>query len=49
MPCFFEESGPKAFVKSADVAGTSRYRAIARGKRIAESPRGEELTIEEIV
>ena len=46
---FVEEAGPKVVVKAADVAGTSRYRVTERGRRIAESPKGEELTIEEIV
>ena len=44
-----DESGPKTFAKSADLSGTARYRATERGKRIAESPKGEELAIEEIV
>ncbi len=44
-----DEAGPKTFVKAAEVPGTARYRATARGKRIAESPRGEELAIEEIM
>jgi small GTP-binding protein len=44
-----DEAGPKTFVKAADVSGAARYRATARGKRIAESPKGEELAIEEIV
>lgn len=46
---YLEEAGPKVIVKAADVALTSRYLATARGKRIADSPKGEELTIEEIV
>jgi len=41
--------GTKTFAKSADVAGTARYRVTSRGNRIAESPKGEELAIEEIV
>ena len=44
-----DESGPKTFVKSADLPGTARFRATERGKRIAESPKGEELAIEEVV
>jgi small GTP-binding protein len=44
-----DEAGAKTFVKSADLSGTARYRATERGKRIAESPKGEELAIEEIV
>ena len=44
-----DESGPKTFVKAADLPGTARYRATERGRRIAESPKGEELAIEEIV
>ena len=44
-----EESVPGTFVKSADVAPTSRYRVTARGKRLASSPRDEALMIEEIV
>lgn len=46
---FLEEVQPNAFVKAANLPGTSRYRVTARGKRIAESPKGEELTFEEIV
>ena len=46
---FVEEVGEGVFVKSTDVAPTFRYRASARGKGIAASPRGEELMIEEIV
>ena len=46
---YLEETGLKSIVKAADVALTSRYRATERGKRIAESPKGEELAIEEIV
>lgn len=46
---YLEEAGPGGFAKAADVAGTSRHRVTERGKRIAESPKGEELTIEEIV
>ena len=46
---YLEEAGPGGFTKAADIAGTSRYRVTERGKRIAESPKGEELTIEEIV
>jgi len=44
-----DEAGPKTFVKAAEVPGTARYRVTARGKRVAESPRGEELAIEEIM
>ena len=44
-----EEAGPRTFVKAADLPGTARYNATERGKRIAESPKGEELAIEEIV
>src|SRR2546422_5779806 len=44
-----EEAGPRTFVKAVDLPGTARYHATERGKRIAESPKGEELTIEEIV
>jgi hypothetical protein len=44
-----DEAGAKTFVKAADVPGTERYRATERGRRIAESPKGEELAIEEIV
>jgi len=44
-----DEAGAKTFGKSADLPGTARYRATPRGRRIAESPKGEELTIEEIV
>lgn len=44
-----DEAGAKTFVKAADLPGTARYRATARGKRIAESPKGDELTIDEIV
>jgi len=44
-----DEAGAKTFVKAADLPGTARYRATERGKRIAESPKGEELAIEEIV
>jgi hypothetical protein len=44
-----EESLPGAFVKSADVAPTSRYRLTPRGRRIAESPRDAGLLVEEIV
>ena len=39
----------KTFVKSAELPGTVRYRATARGKQIAESPKSDELTIDEIV
>ena len=46
---YLEETGLKSIAKAADVALTSRYRATERGKRIAESPKGEELAIEEIV
>jgi hypothetical protein len=42
-------SGVVAFAKAVDLPGTARYRATERGKRIAESPKGEELTIEEIL
>ena len=42
-------SGSKAFVKAAEAPGTTRYWATERGRRIAESPKGEELAIEEIV
>ena len=41
--------GTKTFAKSADVSGTARYRVTSRGKRIAESPKGEEDAIEEIL
>lgn len=34
---------------AADVAETSRSHVTARGKRIAESRKGEELAIEDIV
>lgn len=44
-----DEGGAKEFVKAADLPGTVRYRVTPRGKRIAESPKGDELTIEEIV
>jgi small GTP-binding protein len=44
-----DETGAKAFARAADLPGTVRYRVTDRGKRIAESPRGEELAIEEIV
>src|SRR6267143_7152717 len=43
-----DEAGAKTFVKAADLLATARYRATERGKRIAESPKGEELAIEEI-
>ena len=46
---FVEEVGEGILVKSTDVAMTFRYRATARGKGIAASPRGDELAIEEIV
>jgi len=39
----------KKFVKSAELPGTVRYRARARGKQTAESPKGDELAIEGIV
>jgi len=44
-----DPSGTKTFVKAADAPGTTRYWATERGKRIAESPKGDELAIEEIV
>jgi hypothetical protein len=44
-----DEAGTSTFAKSADLPGTVRYRVTDRGKKIAESPKGEELAIEEIV
>jgi small GTP-binding protein len=44
-----DETGATTFTKAADLPGTVRYRVTDRGKRIAESPKGEELAIEEIV
>ncbi|MGI0148727.1 MAG: GTPase domain-containing protein, partial [Thermoplasmata archaeon] len=44
-----DETGAKTFAKAADLPGTVRYRVTDRGKRIAESPKGEELTIDDIV
>jgi hypothetical protein len=44
-----DETGAKAFARAADLPGTVRYRVTDRGKRIAESPKGEEVAIEEIV
>jgi len=44
-----DPSGTKTFVKAAEAPGTTRYWATDRGKRIAESPKGDELMIEEIV
>ena len=44
-----DPGSPKTFVKSAELLGTVRYRATPRGKQIAESPKGDELTIDEIV
>jgi Ras family len=44
-----DETGALTFAKAAELPGTVRYRATDRGKRIADSPRGEELAIEEIV
>lgn len=44
-----DETGAKAFARAADLPGTVRYRVTERGKRIADSPKGEELAIEEIV
>jgi small GTP-binding protein len=46
---YLESAGPGDFIKAGDLGGTARYRVTERGKRIAESPKGEELTIEEIV
>jgi small GTP-binding protein len=44
-----DEAGTSTFAKAADLPGTVRYRVTDRGKKIAESPKGEELAIEEIV
>ncbi len=44
-----DEAGAKTFVKAADLPGTARYRATPRGRRITESSKGDELTIDEIV
>jgi hypothetical protein len=44
-----DEAGTSTFAKSADLPGTARYRVTDRGKKVAESPKGEELAIEEIV
>jgi small GTP-binding protein len=44
-----DEAGTSTFAKAAELPGTVRYRVTDRGKKIAESPKGEELAIEEIV
>ena len=44
-----DPSGTKTFIKAAEAPGTTRYWATDRGKRISESPKGDELMIEEIV
>ena len=44
-----DEAGPKTFVKAADVSIGLDTWSTPRGRRIAESPKGEELAIEAIV
>lgn len=44
-----DETGAQTFTKAADLPGTVRYRVTERGKKIADSPKGDELAIEEIV
>ena len=46
---FLDEAGPKTFTRAADVSATAHYKATTRGKQIAVSPKGDDLSIEEIV
>jgi len=43
-----DEAGPRTFEKAADVSIRLDTSSTPRGRRIAESPKGGELAIEEI-